>query len=117
MVKVMPVSLSLAITMGVAPLLFVQVLYGRFLYCQHHDGRLVASYSATGDCRFLHDLYPDRQTQRRESSNVWTRFGSVLNALIFLAVAFLFTNNAVLVENQSTGLPSMPRKVHLLPPI
>ncbi len=100
LVKVMPFSLSLAITMGVAPLLFVQVMYGQFFYSANimmGGFWLLLLALVTIAFYMIYVLIAKRSND--QTSNSWTRFGITLNTLLFFTVAFLWTNNAILTEN------------------
>lgn len=100
LLKVMPVALSLAITMGVAPLLFVQVLYGQFFYSANimmgSWWMLILALVIVG-FYMIYILIAKRPALDQTSPLI--RFGLLLNCFIFATVAFLFTNNATLVEN------------------
>ncbi|MBD3265812.1 hypothetical protein GF373_04015 [bacterium] len=100
LIRIMPVAISLAITMGVAPLLFVQVLYGQFFYSANiMMGGIWLSIIGLVMIAFyaLYILIAKRPADQRAS---WTTKGILLfNLLLFFAIAFLFTNNAVLTEN------------------
>lgn len=100
MLKVMPTALSLAITMGIAPLLFVQVLYGQFFYVSNIllgfwwlgilAAVLVGFY-------FMYAIL-----FRASKRGHWSpAYGVVLVvvALLFLGVGFVFVNNALLSQN------------------
>ena len=100
MMKVMPVTLSLAITMGVAPLLFVQVLYGQFFYTANIMlGFIWLSIFLLVMTAFylLYVLLIRRSNQT--GPNMTSRAILIINTVIFLCVAFIFTNNATLTEH------------------
>lgn len=100
MIRVMPVNLSLAITMGVAPLLFVQVLYGQFFYTANimMGGYWLAIIALVTTAFYM--IYIMIVKRPPDNQPNWiTRFGTLFNSVLFLTVAFLFTNNAVLTEN------------------
>lgn len=100
MVKVMPVALSMAITMGVAPLLFVQVLYGNFFYPANimMGWFWLAIVGLVTIAFYLIYIMIARRPQN-EKSTFTTKLIALVNTLIFFSVAFLFTNNAMLVEH------------------
>jgi hypothetical protein len=100
MVKVMPVSLSMAITMGVAPLLFVQVLYGQFFYTANimMGGYWLAILALVMIAFYIIYYIIVKQPDDNKPTMV-SRFGSLINCVLFLSVAYIFTNNAILVEN------------------
>ncbi|MBN2328410.1 MAG: hypothetical protein JXR73_14790 [Candidatus Omnitrophica bacterium] len=100
MIRIMPVALSMAITMGVAPLLFVQVIYGQFFYIANVlMGAFWLSIIGLVMAAFyiVYILIAKRPVSERASG--LTRVGVLLNALLFLLVAFIYTNNAILTEN------------------
>lgn len=100
LVRVMPVALSMAITMGVAPLLFVQVLYGNFFYTANimmgGFWLLIVGLVIVG-FYLIYVLIAQRPEGR--SATPLTRLVSLVALALFLTVAFLYTNNAVLTEN------------------
>ncbi|HOJ61058.1 MAG TPA: hypothetical protein PK878_12290 [bacterium] len=97
---VMPVALSMAITMGVAPLLFVQVLYGQFFYTANimmgGFWLLIAGLVIVG---FYLIYVLIAQRPEGGTPNLLTKLISLVAMILFFAVAFLYTNNAVLTEN------------------
>ena len=98
--KVMPVSLSFAITMGVAPLLFVQVLYGQFFYTSNIIMGFywfIIFILVTIGFYLIYILISKRSKHNQPS--IMIQLVSSIAFLIFLFVALLFTNNAVLTEN------------------
>jgi len=100
LLKMMPVSLSLAITMGVAPLLFVQVLYGNFFYSANvMMGWHWMSILALVMVAFYLIYIAIAKRPEGTASSTWTRLIALINTILFFMVAFLFTNNAVLTEN------------------
>ena len=99
MVKVMPVSLSMAITMGVAPLLFVQVLYGQFFYTANIMmgwGWMAIIGLVMLAFYLLYVMIAVRPEDKR--ATLLTRLIVLVNLALFLTVAAIFTNNAMLVE-------------------
>lgn len=100
MIRVMPVALSLAITMGVAPLLFVQVLYGNFFYIANIlMGFFWLSIIGLVMAGFYTIYYLIARRPASERASRATRIGIFINAFLFLIVAFIYTNNAILTEN------------------
>lgn len=100
MIRIMPVALSMAITMGVAPLLFVQVIYGQFFYIANIlMGAFWLSIIGLVMAAFymIYILIAKRPVSERASG--LTRIGILINALLFLVVAFIYVNNAILTEN------------------
>jgi hypothetical protein len=93
--QALPIAVALTVTLGVAPLLFLQVIYGQLFYTSSiimawpwlsvFAVVIVAYYGI-----YLYAWGGDFLGQRR----VLVGVGS---ALLFLAVAFLFTNNMVLM--------------------
>lgn len=98
--KVMPSALSFAITMGVAPLLFVQLLYGQFFYTSNIVmGFYWFSIFILVMIGFYLIYILISQRSKTNEPNFIVRIVSVIAWIIFLFVALLFTNNAVLTEN------------------
>jgi hypothetical protein len=100
LVRIMPFSLSFAITMGVAPLLFVQVLYGQFFYSANVMmggfwfsiiGLVMAAFY------ILYIILANRPSS--SGATLLSKLLLLVNTVLFLCVAFLYTNNATLVEN------------------
>lgn len=98
--KIMPVTLSLAITMGVAPLLFTQVLYGQFFYTANillgFFWLAILGLVMTG-FYLLYFMISTRPASKHPS--ILTRLLLLVNVVLFLGTAFLFTNNAVISEH------------------
>lgn len=100
--NMMPVCLSLAITFGVAPLLFVQVLYGHFFYVSnillgwYWLGLLalvmIAFYS-------IYILKAEGDTGYRVAHPLVRLTLQVVIALLFTTVAMAFTTNASLSQH------------------
>jgi hypothetical protein len=91
-IKTIPVFLSLTITLGVAPLLFIQALYGHYFYTANiliakfwlsSLGFLMLGFIAV----YLAGLYWQRK---------WGLLFITIVPLAFLSVLYIFTNNAVL---------------------
>lgn len=108
LVKVMPFALSLAITMGVAPLLFVQVMYGQFFYTSNIMlgwWWLAILVLVTTGFYLLYVMIAKRPDESR--STPWMKAVTLINVVLFMSVAFIFTNNAILTEN-----PEYMRAMH-----
>jgi hypothetical protein len=105
----MPVALSLAITFGVAPLLFVQVLYGQFFYVSNVLlGWFWLAILALVMIAFylIYLLKPSKPAKEPAAapSSSWLSPGvrlvvHLVAAVCFTGVAFLFTTNAVLSQH------------------
>lgn len=99
-IKVMPVALSFAVTMGVAPLLFVQVLYGQFFYTANvMMGGYWLSIIGLVMAAFYILYIIVAQKPSHQTATPLTKLLLLINALLFLLVAFIYTNNAILTEN------------------
>ncbi len=95
--KLIPVAFALTINLGVAPLLFVQVTWGPFVYVSTIllgvfwilviPALIVAYYSAYG-----------RHYARSRALRRWL---TPLTALLLLAIAFVYTNMTTLAERPS----------------
>lgn len=96
LVSLLPITLAATITLGVAPLLFVQTLYGQFFYTSSILMAwpwlavvplvIVAYYGV-----YLYAWQGERLGGRR----IWVGAGS---ALLLAAVAFLYVNNVTLMQ-------------------
>jgi hypothetical protein len=98
MMAILPVAISLTITTGIAPLLFVQALYGQFFYTANIllGWRWLISLALLIVAFYLaYGLAGDRW---REKPLVWTAAG-IIDALLFAAIAWIFVNNSVLSIN------------------
>ena len=93
--RTLPYSIAFTINLGVAPLLFLQVLYGQFLYTSSIlmgvywlsiVGLLIVSYYAA----YIYRLIDDREGMGR------LYIGASL--LLLLAVSFLFSNNISIMQ-------------------
>ncbi len=93
--KTLPYSIAFTINLGVAPLLFLQVLYGQFLYTSSIlmgvywlaiIGILIVSYYAA----YIYRLVDDRGGLARLYIGV--------AVLLLLAVSFLFSNNVSIMQ-------------------
>ncbi len=92
----LPFTIAFAVNFGVAPLLFVQVLYGHLIYTSSIlmavfwlavVGLLIIAY---GLAYVYKDLYPRRGDARLAVIGLAT--------LLLLAIAFIFTNNISLMQ-------------------
>lgn len=101
--KAMPVAIAFTITMGVAPLLFLQVLYGRLFFTSSIlmawpwlaiVPLLILAYSGA----YLRAFRADRLGAGG------TSLGWVI-ALLFLVIGFLFSNNMTLMLRPSSFRP------------
>ncbi len=100
LVRMMPVCLSLAITMGVAPLLFVQVLYGQFFYIANiMNGFWWLSILVLLTLVFYFFYIMIAKRPEHSESNAVTKVLSFLSMIFLLFVMFIFTNNGLLVEH------------------
>ncbi|RJP25907.1 MAG: hypothetical protein C4527_16315 [Candidatus Omnitrophota bacterium] len=99
LVRVMPVCLSMAITMGVAPLLFVQVLYGQFFYTANimHGWWWLAILAALTIVFYAFYVMMARRTDAEESNAV-VKLLSLLTVILLIFVMFILTNNAVMTD-------------------
>ncbi|MBI1975993.1 MAG: hypothetical protein HYS56_00610 [Candidatus Omnitrophica bacterium] len=93
--KMVPYTIAAAITLGVAPLLFLQVLYGQFFYTSSVlmawpwlsvVGLLTLGYYGFYRCYF--------RAQQKRPVSLWVPWGS---AFLFLTIGFLYTHNMVLM--------------------
>ena len=97
--KTLPISIAFTINLGVAPLLFVQVLYGQFLYTSSIlmavfwlsiVGMLILSYYAV----YIYTLNNDKLGLGRLTIS--------LAVLLLLGVGFLFCNNLSIMQMPET---------------
>ena len=93
--KIIPYSIAATITFGVAPLLFLQLIYGQFFYTSSILMAwpwlsiivlLILGYYGFYRCYF--------HVQKKESVPLWLPWTS---ALLFLVIGFLYTRNLVLM--------------------
>lgn len=93
----LPFTIAFAVNFGVAPLLFIQVLYGQFLYSSSVlmavywlgvVGLVILAYGSA----YLYDF-------RYATLGALKTFCIALTALCLLIVAFIFTNNMTLMLN------------------
>ena len=94
--RALPTVMAATITLGVAPLLFIQVLYGRFFYVSSIliavpwicvIGLLMVAYAG-------HYFMASSPTVRRERF-LWVAWGA---ALLVAAVGFVYVNNLTLMQ-------------------
>jgi hypothetical protein len=99
--KALPISIAFTINLGVAPLLFLQVLYGQFLYTSSIlmavfwlsiVGMLILSYYAA----YIYTLNNDKLGLGRLTIT--------LAVLLLLGVGFLFCNNISIMQMPETWL-------------
>jgi len=97
--KALPISIAFTINLGVAPLLFLQVLYGQFLYTSSIlmgvfwlsiIGMLILSYYAA----YIYTLNNDKLGLGRLTIS--------LSVLLLLGVGFLFCNNLSIMQMPET---------------
>jgi hypothetical protein len=127
--KILPIANAATVTLGVAPLLFLQVLYGRFFYTSSIliavpwlavIGLLCLAY-------YGHYFMALSDTIRRERF-VWVAWAA---SLMIVAIGFIYTNNLTLMQDPArfkslyvagrtgfrlnTGEPTLiPRYLHFL---
>jgi hypothetical protein len=98
--ELMPIAISLAVTLGVAPLLFVQVLYGHLLYSSSIlmanawflvVPLVILGYYGAYLLRFRWD-----RLGRRRTLVAWCV------AIVFAAVGFIYSNNFTLMLRPET---------------
>jgi hypothetical protein len=114
MSRFLPVVTTYAVTLGVAPLLFVQVLYGQFFYTSSVlmawpwlliVPLLILGYYGLYTCYLKGDTLGPKGT--------WIKIGS---ASIFVLIGFLYTNNLVLMltpEKWTDIYAASARGIHL----
>jgi len=91
----LPTTLALQINLGVAPLLFVQVLYGQFLYTSSvlMAGWWLSAIAAVilgYYCLYIHDA-------KFESAPMFSRLALALSLVMLLFTGFLLSNNMTLM--------------------
>jgi hypothetical protein len=95
----LPVLLPAVITLGIAPLLFVQVLYGQFFYTSSivmaWPWLLVLALLATAYYGFYFVSYKNDQHPR------WAGRVLLLSVVFVLIIGFLYTNNLTLSQTPS----------------
>lgn len=95
--KILPVATAATITLGIAPLLFIQVLYGRFFF----TSSILIGIPWIGLIFLLLAGYAGNyfmalsDTIRREK-HLWVGWAA---CLLILAVGFLWTNNITLMQS------------------
>lgn len=96
--------IAFTVNLGVAPLLFLQVLYGQFMYVSSLlmaaywlsvAGLLIIAYYSAYYYKFRFDTLslPERNAEPRKNR----RYFIAATVLIFLFIGFLFTNNMTLM--------------------
>lgn len=97
--KKLPVLLPATITLGIAPLLFVQVLYGQFFY----TSSIVMAWAWFLVLVLLTVAYYGFYYASYRSGQDPGRAGKVmlLSTILILAIGFLFTNNLTLSQTPS----------------
>jgi len=88
-----PSFLAATITLGVAPLLFVQVLYGRFFYS---SSVLLAWFWLSVIVLLIIGYYASYAVSMKGETSRY-RHLSVVSFLVFLTLAFIYTNNFTLM--------------------
>jgi hypothetical protein len=88
-----PSLLAATITLGVAPLLFVQVLYGRFFY----SSSVVLAWVWLSVVAILIIGYYASYGVAFKGEGTRYRYFSVVSLLTFLTIAFIYTNNFTLM--------------------
>lgn len=91
--KKLPTVLALAVNFGVAPLLFIQMLYGQFMYT---SSVLMAAYWL-GIVAMLIVAYYGLYIFVYKADSVGSRWALRISCLLMLTIAFLFTNNMTLM--------------------
>jgi hypothetical protein len=90
-----PLFLPFAITLGIAPLLFVQVVYGHFFYV---SSVLMASYWISVIPVLIIGYYGIYiYAHRKESGSTLASTALVVSGLCFLYIAFVYVNNFTLM--------------------
>jgi len=90
----MPIAVAATVTFGVAPLLFVQVLYGRALYT---SSILMGWYWLAVIPVLIAGYYAAYFLAFRSRSGIPRIIWAWVPALLFLAIAFVYTNNMSLM--------------------
>jgi hypothetical protein len=101
--ELMPTVVAFTVTLGVAPLLFVQVLYGHLLYSSSilmaNAWFMVIPLVILG----YYGVYLIRfRWERLGSHRVWVAW---VVAVLFAVVGFIYTNNFTLLQSPETWLP------------
>ncbi|HEX7709128.1 MAG TPA: hypothetical protein VF701_21910 [Thermoanaerobaculia bacterium] len=112
--KMMPTMVAAAITFGVAPLLFLQALYGRLFF----TSAILMGWFWFAVVPILIVAYYGTYTLafRKNSSGGGAAWIAVVVALIFGAVAFIYSNNMTLMLRPESFLPlflESARGIHL----
>jgi len=88
-----PSLLAATITLGVAPLLFVQVLYGRFFY----SSSVILAWPWLSVIVLLIIGYYATYLVSLKGEESRYRYAAVVSLVIFLTIAFIYTNNFTLM--------------------
>jgi len=95
-----PSLIALSVTIGVAPLLFVQVLYGHLIYS---SSVLMATYWILVIPVLILGYYGayifTTRIHREDSCSPWATIGITVTVLAVLYIAFMFVNNMTLMLN------------------
>jgi len=106
---ILPYAIAATITLGVAPLLFIQVLFGQFIYTSSIliaiPWILVVPLLILGYYGFYYYYFKSGNGNGPRPFIVW------LSALAFLIIAFIYTNNMVLMLK-----PEVWRKLYFVNP-
>ena len=94
--KWMPVTVAAAVTFGVAPLLFLQTLYGRLFFT---SSVLMAWFWFAVVPILIFAYYGTYLIAFRQT---WARWLAPAVALLFLAIAFIYSNNMTLMLRPET---------------
>jgi hypothetical protein len=101
--KAFPAAVAFTITLGIAPLLFVQVLYGQLFFS---SSILMAWLWLAVVALLLLGYYATYWHAFRHAASVGTVPWAVLtSSAVFLAITFLFVNNLSLLQNPEIWRP------------
>ena len=89
--KLMPVMVAAAVTFGVAPLLFLQTLYGRLFF----SSSVLMAWSWIAVVPILIVAYYGTYLIAFKAQ--WARWIAPVVALLFIAIAFIYSNNMTLM--------------------
>ncbi|MDA1190406.1 MAG: hypothetical protein O3A46_01840 [Candidatus Poribacteria bacterium] len=93
--QITPYATAAAITTGIAPLLFVQVLYGQYFYT---SSVLIGSFWISVIALLIvgyYGLYRNSfRVKHGKSLSMWTAWGS---SIIFIVIGFIYSNNMTLM--------------------
>ncbi|MEJ2054976.1 MAG: hypothetical protein P8X42_13730 [Calditrichaceae bacterium] len=90
----LPTAFALAVNMGVAPLLFLQVIYGNLFYA---SSVLLAVYWILVIPLLILAYYGAYIHIRKYSSSLLSKISISISAIILLYIAFVFVNNMTLM--------------------